>query len=96
MVLIMEKELFRFFFRKNYKVEVSNDDLDEIGKAFNKYLKEKCNPEALEKFMPKSSIDVMMNQEHPLKHNGFHPALLIHFDDFVKFIKQQEKMYEKD
>jgi hypothetical protein len=54
----MENELFRFFFRKNYKVEVSNEDLDEICKAFNKYLKEKCNPEALEKFMPKSSIDV--------------------------------------
>ena len=38
-----------------------------------------------------NDFDVTMQQEHPLKMNGFHPAFVWHF---IEFIEEQKKMIE--
>lgn len=39
--------------------------------------------ELVEKITPKNEIEVIMNIDHPLKMNGFHPALLLHFNEYI-------------
>jgi len=90
------KEWFRYFLRKNYPQVmgvVENEQCDEIGVEFDKYMKEKCAEEVLEKIMPKDAMEVILQADHPLKMNGFHPALLLHFDEFVK--KMQSEIEEE-
>lgn len=82
----MELKIFRFFIRKNYpefsELNLSNDDLDELGKSFNEYL-DNLSKEIQERILPKSEIDIIINSDHPLKINGFHPALLLHFNEYI-------------
>jgi hypothetical protein len=83
----MDLKIFRFFIRKNYSefsetLQLTNYDLDELGKSFNEYL-EKLPIELVEKITPKNEIEVIMNIDHPLKMNGFHPALLLHFNEYI-------------
>lgn len=82
---------FRFFLRKNYPevANISNDECDELGELFDIYLKETIKEETFDKIYPKNELEVVMNMDHPLKQNGFHPALIIHFNNFVE--KQMEK-----
>ena len=83
---VMSSSLFRFFIRKNYKeLELSNEDIDSIGIDFMEYLNTNLSNEILERIMPKSEIDVIMNTDNLLLESGFHPALVIHFMNFVKF-----------
>lgn len=68
--------------------ELSNEDITEIGIGFKDYLKEKFKGKE-DKLEPIWNIDaekVIMNQvnKEPFKVNGYHPALLIHFNLFVK------------
>lgn len=81
-----KRDLFRYFIRKNFpKVdEISNDEIDSIGIDFHNYLDKKLNDEQKERILPKSSIDVIMNSDHPFKTNGFEPAYFLHFDQWVK------------
>ena len=81
----MTNELFRYFIVKTFPiVMVDGDELDEINVDFTKYINNKCTPEQLEKFMPKSALEVIIQSMHPLKQNGFHPALVYHFTEFIK------------
>jgi len=87
--------LFRFFFRKNVPdTEATNEELDEINVEFSKYLRNKCNETQLANFMPKNEMEVFLNQEHPLKTNGFDPAFVLHFIQFVEIEakKQQDAL----
>lgn len=80
------EEWFRFFIRKNYPKAAgfSNNILDELSEEFDKYLRSKLNEYQLKTILPESIMDIIKNMDHPLKRNGFHPALFIHFDDFLK------------
>jgi len=83
---VMSSSLFRFFIRKNYKeLEIENEEIDAIGIAFSEYLKKQLTDEQLERIVPKSEIDVIMYADNLLLQSGFHPALVIHFMNFVKF-----------
>ena len=81
------KETFRYFIRKNFSeigLKLSNEDIDKIGLDFHKYLDTELNEEQKEKILPKSAMDVIMKAEHPLKNNGFDPAYVLHFNQWIK------------
>lgn len=82
-IVKIDEIIFRYFLRKVYKVEASNEDCDEICTGFSQYLNEKCTPEQLKNFVPSTPLDIIMNDKNPLRHDGFHPAFLLHFDGFV-------------
>ena len=83
--------LFRFFLRKNYEgIEINNDDCDELGEEFYKYLRDlNLNEEQRKNILPKNTFDVILNADHPLRINGFPPAYVLHFTQFVE--QQKEK-----
>lgn len=83
--IVMPSTCFRFFVRKNYpSVEISNEDLDEMCVEFNKYLDAlNLAPEFIKKIAPKNEMEVIMAMDSPLKQNGFHPAMILHFDQFI-------------
>lgn len=88
----IEKEAFRYFIRKNWElagVELDNEHLDTMGEDFHEYLDEKVSLDIWNKIVPKDLWDVMSNQENPLYTNGFHPAYIIHFTDYVKVMNEQ-------
>lgn len=76
---------FRYFIRKNFtEAVISNEDCDEINIEFSNYLRKICTDEQLKNFCPKNEIDIVLNMDHPLKMNGFHPAFMYHFTQFVE------------
>jgi hypothetical protein len=88
-------ELFRYFIRKLYNgVDISNDDIDEINNEFSNYLNN-LNLTDLQKenILPKSIFDVLLNSDHPFRVNGFPPAFVIHFEQFVE--KEKAKAIEE-
>ena len=87
-------DTFRYFIRKNFSEfgEISNEVIDEIGIEFHKHLDGKLNEEQKEKILPKSAMDIIINSEHPFKTNGFEPAYVLHFTQWLKeHLEQQEK-----
>ena len=82
---VMPSTCFRFFVRKNYpSVEISNEDLDELCVEFNAYLDAlNLAPELIKRIAPKNEIEVIMAMDSPLKQNGFHPAMTLHFAQFI-------------
>lgn len=77
--------LFRYFVRSNFEdIKASNEELDEINQKFSEYLKGKFTQEQLSRFLPKSPFDVIINKDHPFRTNGFEPAFVLHFLDYVK------------
>lgn len=91
----MDLEYFPHFIRKNYPTttiaNASNEDLREIGKGFKKYLLEifKENKEKLDEIWDISPMKIILHQEHPLKTNGYEPALIVHFGLYVDKIKKE-------
>ncbi len=94
----MNLQYFPHFIRACYPEAANepNDDLMQIGADFKLYLQEKFrdSPEKLELIWDITFFSVMKNQiyQKPSTVNGYHPALLIHFSNFVQhMIKEQEK-----
>ena len=83
--LLCPVDLFRYFLRKNYKeVEMNNEECDEIGKGFYKYLQNlELTDEQKKNILPKDTFDVILNSEHPLRTNGFPSAYVFHFTEYV-------------
>lgn len=83
--LLYPVDLFRYFLRKTYKeVDMSNEDCDEIGQGFYKYLQNlELTDEQKKNILPKDTFDVILNAEHPLRTNGFPPAYVFHFAEYV-------------
>lgn len=82
---------FRYFIRKNFQgVDLSNEVIDGIYDEFKKYLDNKCDQEVLNKILPKNDIEVIKNMDDPLKINGLHPALTIHFDNFIRKVQKEQ------
>ena len=81
------KDTFRYFIRKNFPEfgnEISNEDIDEIVIEFHEHLDSKLSEEQNERILPKNAMDVIMKSEHPLKTNGFEPAYVLHFTQWIK------------
>ncbi len=91
----MDTQYFPHFIRANYPLlkDETNELLIELGDEFKKYLEEKFAND-MDKLKPIWDIEpktVIMNQVNrsPFKINGYHPALLIHFSDFVTKMKNE-------
>lgn len=89
--LCCSNDLFLFFLRVNYpniydifKINPFETS-KEINLRFSKYLKNKCSEEQLKNFLPESHANVLLYflNKHPLYINGFHPAFIIHFNNFL-------------
>ena len=84
----MDLQYFPHFIRKNYPeiADITNEEINEIGLQFKEYIKEvyKDSQDKLDKIWDISPMKVIMNSEHPLKTNGYEPALIIHFGNYVK------------
>jgi hypothetical protein len=83
--------LFRFFLRKNYKeIDVSNEECDAIGGDFYEYLRDlDLTEEQKVNILPKDTLDVILNADHPIRSNSFPPAYVLHFTQFIE--QQKEK-----
>jgi hypothetical protein len=83
----MNTEYFPDFIRINYPhLEITDEQCIVIGEEFKKYLPEKFKHEEskLENFWDINPIRIIMNVDHPLKVSGYEPALILHFQEFIK------------
>lgn len=89
--LLCPVDLFRYFLRKNYKeIEMTNEECDGLGEEFYKYLRALNLTQGQRKnILPKDIFDVILNADDPLRTNGFPPAYVLHFTQFVE--QQKEK-----
>ena len=89
--LLCPVSLFRYFLRKNYKkIEISNEECDELGENFYKYLRNlKLTEEQKKNILPKNIFDVILNSDSPLRTNGFPPAYVLHFSEHIEKEKQK-------
>lgn len=96
--LLQPVDLFRYFLRKLYKeVEMSNEDIDEIGKGFYEYLRGlNLTEKQRQSILPKSTFDVILNSSHPLRTEGFPPAYVFHFTQYVEQQKENLDSEEKN
>lgn len=89
----MNLEFFPHFIRKNYPSlgTESNETLIEVGEEFKKYLEDvfKDKMDKLEPIWDINPLTVIMNDGHPFKVNGYHPVLIIHFEQFVEKVKKE-------
>lgn len=86
----MDTQYFPHFIRYNYKAldNEPNELLIELGDEFKKYLEDKFknNIEKLNDIWnidPKHIIMMQVNKA-PFRVNGYHPALILHFEEFFK------------
>jgi len=85
---------FPHFLRINFShlVEegISNEECKKAGNDFQLYMNEHIPIHVQAKLLPKDLADIIMNLDNPRRTNGYEPALVIHFMDFLKV--QFEKM----
>jgi hypothetical protein len=81
------QDIFRYFIRKNFPAigdELTNENIDEISVEFHKHLDLKLNAEQKDKILPKNAMEIIMKSNAPFTTNGFHPAYVLHFTQWVK------------
>lgn len=86
----MNTEYFPIFISAIYpKVHIDRLDAIELGNQFKKYLidKFKDKPNNLEIFWNIDFINVVSCLDHPTRIKGYHPALILHFNNFIKEMK---------
>lgn len=91
----MNLQHFPAFMRMNFP-EVRDEDnasLMNIGVEFKKYLQDKFadKEDVLKEVWDIDPKTVVMNQvnKNPFTVKGYHPVLLIHFNEFIKQIMQE-------
>lgn len=80
-------DVFRFFIRKSFPEignKLSNEEIDGMGIVFHEHLDRKLSDEQKEKVLPKSATEVIMKIGHPFTTNGFEPAYVLHFTQWIK------------
>lgn len=89
----MNTQYFPHFVKLNYKSlkDIDNMLLIELGNEFKTYLKEKF-VDKMDKLEPIWNIEpktIIMNQvnKNPFTVNGYHPALILLFDEFITVMK---------
>lgn len=92
----MNLKYFPHFIRKNYTdFKASNDEIMEVGVEFKEYLQDifKYSMDKLEPIWNIDAKTVIMNQVNntPFLVNGYHPALIIHFERFIEKVKKEAK-----
>ncbi len=88
----MNLQYFPNFVRLNLKeVESSNEELNEVGVEFKKYLEKifEGKMEKLEEIWNIDPMNVIPKIGHPFYTNGYNSVLVYHFTDFLK------KMFEE-
>jgi hypothetical protein len=92
-------DVFRFFIRKNFpKIgnQLSNEEIYGMGVVFHEHLDGKLSEEQKEKVLPKSAGEVIMKIGHPFTTNGFEPAYVLHFTQWIKEQLEEIKKEEND
>lgn len=90
----MDTQYFPHFLRKIFgrDIEISNEQAIELGNEFSHYITEKFSNEnrleKLEEICDISPITVLRREDKPQYTRGYHPALIIHFTNFLKEIEQ--------
>ena len=66
--------------------ELTEEQIRLTGKAFKSYLQKifEGNEKKLEEIWNIDPVNAMKNMDHPFRTKGFHPALILHFDQFIK------------
>lgn len=90
-----DKKVFRHFIGINWREaakQLSTDDIDALGYEFNNYLFNivKITDNVKTNIMPKSMVDVFSKHLNPLFDKGFHPAYVLHFNDFINHMKNNQ------
>lgn len=85
------QDSFRFFIRKHKGLpEISNEDIDDLGVDFAKYLSTLgLNEKQKSNTIPKSAIDIIMNIDHPMRTFGFPLVFAAHFYEFIEIEKKK-------
>ncbi len=94
----MNTQYFPHFIRANYPVlkDETNELLIELGEAFKEYLTAEFK-DKMDKLEPIWNIDartIVMNQvnQTPFLIKGYHPALILHFEEFFKKMKRESEL----
>ena len=89
--LTYPKDIFRFFSKAIYsEIKMSNEEIDSIGEMFYEYLRGlNLTEKQRTNILPKDILDVLVNSTHPFRTNGFPPAYIIHFNNYVEIQKNK-------
>ncbi len=93
----MNTQYFPHFIRANYPVLTNepNELLIELGEAFKQYMSElfEGKMDNLEPIWNIDSRTIVMNKVNqiPFLVNGYHPALIIHFEQFFTKMKKESE-----
>lgn len=83
----MNLEHFPLFLRVFYShLDLPFEDVQDIGMGFKTYL-EKLFEDKMDKLEPIWDIEpltIVINMENPIRMSGYHPALVLHFTEYVK------------
>ena len=82
------KKIFPIFLQSNYPKfnnELNKELRERLWGEFEIYLN-KLSEEIKNKILPTGLADVMLNVDNPLRQNGWHPALILHFNQFFEKI----------
>ena len=71
--------------------DLSNDDINEIGTEFKKYLEKTFADklDKLEEFWDIRPITIVPRMGHPLFQKGYHPVFVLHFTQFIELEKEK-------
>lgn len=84
---------FPHFVRINFPRAANSPNVEiiAIGREFEKYMDDNFDSDLLGRIWPKSISQIILQLDHPLKTNGYEPALVLHFIQWIeKQIKNQE------
>lgn len=92
----MNLQYFPQFIRINFPGAAlqSNEQINALGEEFKKYLQDKFSnkPDKLETIWNIDPLKVLQTKfKDQLSVNGYHPALIIHFTDFIKKMMAEEE-----
>lgn len=92
----MNTEHFPYFCRANFSYlrNEPNDILIELGEHFKLYL-EDIFVNSMDKLEPIWCINptkVILQLGNPMRENGYHPALLLHFSNFIEKMKLEQSI----
>lgn len=84
---------FPHFVRINFPKAAgySNEDLIELGGHFTEYMNENFEADFIDRIWPNKITEIIMYADHPFKTNGYEPALVLHF---IQWIEKQIKEHE--
>jgi len=88
----MNLEFFPHFIRSIYpNIDIKNKQIAIIGKEFKTYLENKFKDDKskLEFIWNIEPLNVILNENHPFRMKGYHPALVLHFTNFIEEVKNK-------